>query len=104
MLYLGRLMEIGPADSVFAGPHHPYTEVLLSATPGPDGAVKRVALSGEIPSAVDPPSGCVFHTRCPRRIGPICDTEEPPLSPRQDGHAIRCHLASADLGREEVAT
>ena len=104
VLYLGRLMEIGPAASVFAGPHHPYTEVLLSATPGPDGAVKRVALSGEIPSAVDPPSGCVFHTRCPRRIGPICDTEEPPLSPRRDGHAIRCHLASADLGREEVAT
>ena len=103
VLYLGRLMEIGPADRVFAGPHHPYTEVLLSATPGPDGAVKRVALSGEIPSAVDPPAGCVFHTRCPRRIGPICDTEEPPLSPRQDGHAIRCHLASADLGREAVA-
>ncbi|RYB06593.1 ABC transporter ATP-binding protein [Lichenibacterium ramalinae] len=100
VLYLGRLMEIGPADRVFAGPHHPYTEVLLSASPGPDGAVKRVPLSGEIPSAVDPPSGCVFHTRCPRRIGPICDTEEPPLSPRQDGHAIRCHLDSADLGRE----
>jgi peptide/nickel transport system ATP-binding protein len=103
VLYLGRLMEVGPADRVFAGPHHPYTEVLLSATPGPDGAVRRVPLSGEIPSAVDPPAGCVFHTRCPRRIGPICDTEEPPLSPRQDGHAIRCHLASADLGREAVA-
>jgi peptide/nickel transport system ATP-binding protein len=103
VLYLGRLMEIGPADRVFAGPHHPYTEVLLSATPGPEGAGKRIALSGEIPSAVDPPAGCVFHTRCPRRIGPICDTEEPPLSPREDGHAIRCHLARADLGREPVA-
>ena len=102
VLYLGRLMEVGPADRVFAGPHHPYTEVLLSAAPGPDGAVKRVALSGEIPSAVDPPAGCVFHTRCPRRIGPVCDTEEPPLTPREDGHAIRCHLASADLGREGV--
>ncbi len=99
VLYLGRLMEIGPAEAVFAGPHHPYTEVLLSATPGPDGAVKRVAIAGEMPSAVDPPAGCVFHTRCPRRIGPVCDTEEPPLSLRHDGHAIRCHLPLADLGR-----
>jgi peptide/nickel transport system ATP-binding protein len=100
VLYLGRLMEIGPATRVFAGPHHPYTEALLSATPARDGTVRRVALQGEIPSAVDPPSGCVFHTRCPRRIGPICDDEEPPLTLREDRHAVRCHLRLDEMGRE----
>ncbi len=100
VLYLGRLLEIGPAATVFGGPHHPYTEALLSALPGPDGESLRVKLEGEIPSAVSPPSGCVFHTRCPRHIGPICDTEEPALSERGQGHAIRCHLATVELGRE----
>ena len=102
VLYLGRLMEVGPADRVFAGPHHPYTEALLSATPARDGTVRRVALKGDIPSALDPPAGCAFHTRCPRRIGPICDDEEPPLALREDGHAIRCHLPLAEMGREAV--
>ena len=100
VLYLGRLMEIGPADRVFSGPHHPYTEALLSAVPGRDGTSRRVRLEGEIPSAMTPPSGCVFHTRCPRHIGPICDTEEPPLSERDAGHSIRCHLATVEMGRE----
>ncbi len=102
VLYLGRLMEVGPAERVLGGPHHPYTEVLLSAMPGRDGAVRRVTLKGEIPSAVNPPSGCVFHTRCPRYIGPICDEREPALVERETGHAIRCHLALADMGREAV--
>ncbi len=102
VLYLGRLMEVGPAARVFAGPHHPYTEALLSATPARDGTVRRVALKGDIPSALDPPTGCAFHTRCPRRIGPICDDEEPPLALREDGHAIRCHLPLAEMGREAV--
>ncbi len=100
VLYLGRLMEVGPAERVFRGPHHPYTEALLSAVPGPDGTSRRVILKGEIPSAVRPPTGCAFHTRCPRRIGPICDTEEPPLSERDAGHAIRCHLATVEMRRE----
>ena len=100
VLYLGRLMEIGAADQVFSGPHHPYTEALLSAIPERDGTSRRVRLQGEIPSAIDPPSGCVFHTRCPRHIGPICDTDEPPLSERSPGHAIRCHLATVEMGRE----
>ncbi len=100
VLYLGRLLEIGPAETVFGGPHHPYTEALLSAVPGPNGESRRVKLEGDIPSAVNPPSGCVFHTRCPRRIGPICDTEEPALNERGLDHAIRCHLATVELGRE----
>ncbi len=104
VLYLGRLMEVGPAERVLAGPHHPYTEVLLSAAPARDGGTRRVALKGEIPSAVNPPPGCVFHTRCPRRIGPICDTEEPALVERDGPHAIRCHLDVASMGREAADT
>jgi peptide/nickel transport system ATP-binding protein len=94
VLYLGRLMEIGPAERVFAGPHHPYTEALLSAVPALDGqAPERVRLEGDIPSAIHPPSGCVFHTRCPRQLGEICRTQEPPLHPgAEPGHQIRCHI------------
>ncbi len=78
VLYLGRLMELGPADKVFSFPHHPYTEALLSAVPSVDAVDRqRIRLDGEIPSAADPPSGCVFHTRCPRKIGEICETTEP---------------------------
>ena len=69
VLYLGRVMEVGPAETVFAGPHHPYTEALFSAVPTLDGQrPDRIRLTGEIPSAADPPSGCVFHTRCPRKL------------------------------------
>ena len=69
VLYLGRLMELGPAERVFSGPHHPYTEALLSAVPTIEGAERpRIKLQGEIPSAANPPSGCVFHTRCPRKL------------------------------------
>jgi len=100
VLYLGRLMEIGLAAEVFAGPHHPYTEALLSAVPSieePDA--ERIRLKGEIPSAVDPPSGCVFHTRCPRFLGAICSEQEPPLHAAGAGHAIRCHIPVAELAR-----
>lgn len=98
VLYLGRLMEIGPADQVFAGPHHPYTEALLSAIPVIDNReVERIRLSGEIPSAVNPPSGCVFHTRCPRKIGAICEQQEPLLNRIDSRHAIRCHIPVDDL-------
>lgn len=100
VLYLGRLMEIGPADQVFAGPHHPYTEALLSAIPAIDGADEgRIRLKGEIPSAINPPTGCVFHTRCPRKIGSICEQQEPPLARFNGGHAIRCHLPPDELPR-----
>jgi len=100
VLYLGRLMESGPAERVFNGPHHPYTEALLSAVPDADGRIARIPLTGEIPSAVRPPRGCVFHTRCPRKIGRVCEEEEPRLLARdEDSHSIRCHLPTPELGR-----
>jgi peptide/nickel transport system ATP-binding protein len=98
VLYLGRLMEIGEAGQVFSAPHHPYTEALLSALPQVDGAKsERVKLTGDIPSAMDPPSGCVFHTRCPRKLGEICETTEPPLVDEEADHYIRCHIPVDEL-------
>jgi peptide/nickel transport system ATP-binding protein len=94
VLYLGRVMEVGPAERVFSGPHHPYTEALLSAVPTLDGdGLKRIKLTGEIPSAASPPSGCVFHTRCPRKLASgICETTEPPLAEVEPGHLMSCHI------------
>jgi peptide/nickel transport system ATP-binding protein len=99
VLYLGRVMEVGPAEAVFAGPHHPYTEALFSAVPSLDGQRhERIRLTGEIPSAADPPSGCVFHTRCPRKLTTgICESTEPPLLEGEPGHPIRCHIPLAEL-------
>jgi peptide/nickel transport system ATP-binding protein len=100
VLYLGRVMEVGPAAQVFGGPQHPYTEALLSAVPTLDDLDRlRIRLEGEIPSAADPPSGCPFHTRCPRKIGEICETTEPELLEEQSGHGIRCHIPLAELRR-----
>jgi peptide/nickel transport system ATP-binding protein len=91
VLYLGRVMEIGPAERVFMGPHHPYTRALLSAVS---------SLGGEIPSAIHGLSGCVFHARCPRKLGSICENEDPPLQPgAEPGHEIRCHIPTRDLDR-----
>jgi peptide/nickel transport system ATP-binding protein len=94
VLYLGRVMEIGPAETVFAGPHHPYTEALLSAVPSLDGLPSaRIRLEGEIPSAANPPSGCVFHTRCPRKLTTgVCESTEPPLAEVAPGHLMSCHI------------
>jgi peptide/nickel transport system ATP-binding protein len=108
VLYLGRLQEIGPADVVFDGPHHPYTEALLSAVPTIDGGGRdRIRLEGDIPSAASPPSGCVFHTRCHRKLGEICELEEPPLVEVEEGHLMRCHIPIEELrrlqGKEKVA-
>jgi peptide/nickel transport system ATP-binding protein len=99
VLYLGRVMEVGPAETVFTGPHHPYTEALFSAVPSLDGQRHdRIKLEGEIPSAADPPSGCVFHTRCPRKLTTgVCESTEPPLLEGEPGHLIRCHIPLADL-------
>ncbi|RWP16086.1 MAG: ABC transporter ATP-binding protein [Mesorhizobium sp.] len=98
VLYLGRILEMGPSESVFAGPNHPYTEALLSAVPQLDGAQNtRIRLPGEIPSAANPPTGCVFHNRCPRKLGAICETLEPPQNEVQPGHVIRCHIRTEDL-------
>jgi peptide/nickel transport system ATP-binding protein len=99
VLYLGRVMEVGPAEVVFSGPHHPYTEALFSAVPSLDGQrPDRIRLTGEIPSAADPPSGCVFHTRCPRKLTTgICESTEPALLQEEPDHQIRCHIPLADL-------
>ena len=83
---------------MFGGPHHPYTEALLSAVPTIDGGGRdRIKLEGDIPSAAEPPSGCVFHTRCPRFLGPICVEQEPPLVEVEDGHLMRCHIPIEEL-------
>jgi peptide/nickel transport system ATP-binding protein len=100
VLYLGRLMEFGEADDVYDAPQHPYTEALLSSVPGAEGEERpRIRLQGDIPSAADPPSGCVFHTRCPRYLGAICEEQEPPLAEVERGHFIRCHIPVDELRR-----
>jgi peptide/nickel transport system ATP-binding protein len=100
VMYLGRLQEVGDAETVFGGPHHPYTEALLSAVPTLEGEERtRIRLEGEIPSAANPPSGCVFHTRCPRFVGEICVQEEPPLAEVEPGHLMRCHIPVEELRR-----
>ncbi|GAB7521599.1 dipeptide ABC transporter ATP-binding protein [Paraburkholderia sp. 2C] len=102
VLYVGQLLEIGPAAAVFDGPHHPYTEALLSSVPTLDAHTtnsgrERIRLEGEPPSPAAPPSGCVFHTRCPRKIGAICEQQDPPSSDAGDGHRIRCHIPIDEL-------
>ena len=88
---------------MFSGPHHPYTEALLSAVPTIDGEQRdRIRLEGDIPSAADPPTGCVFHTRCPRFLGNICVNEEPPLVEAEPGHHMRCHIPIEELRRLQV--
>ena len=102
VMYLGRLMEVGPADKVFLGPHHPYTESLVAAVPTIERtAHRRIKLEGEIPSAVNPPSGCVFHTRCHRKLGAICEDEVPPLIEGEPEHLVRCHIPLAQLGNTD---
>jgi peptide/nickel transport system ATP-binding protein len=100
VLYLGRMMELGPAEVVFNGPHHPYTEALLSAVPTIDGGGRdRIKLAGEIPSAASPPSGCVFQTRCHRKVGAVCEQEAPPLVEVEPGHLMACHIPIQELRR-----
>ena len=98
VMYLGRIMELAPTDKMFTGPNHPYTEALLSAVPSVDGeAENRIPLTGEIPSPKDPPSGCVFHTRCHRFIPGTCDVTEPEVEETSPGHSMRCHIPAAQL-------
>jgi peptide/nickel transport system ATP-binding protein len=99
VMYLGQIVEIGPAEAIYAPPYHPYTEALLSAVPipDPDAEQKDIRLSGNVPSALNPPSGCRFHTRCPRRNmlpdgGLICEKEAPPWQENGHGHRILCHI------------
>jgi oligopeptide transport system ATP-binding protein len=94
IMYLGRIVEIVRTDALQSVPLHPYTEALLAATPVPDPAVKRrrAPLAGEVPSPIEPPSGCRFHTRCPIRRMPLCAAEAPPLRESSPGHWIACHV------------
>jgi peptide/nickel transport system ATP-binding protein len=102
VMYLGRIMEVGDTDHVFNGPHHPYTEALLSAVPSVDGTLRqRIELKGEIPSPANPPSGCVFHTRCHRAIEGLCAATEPPVVDIGSGHLIRCHLPVDELATQK---
>ncbi len=104
VMYLGRVQEVGTTEQIFDGPHHPYTEALLSAVPSVDGEPsRRIRLTGEIPSPAHPPAGCVFHTRCHRFIKGTCDVIEPPVIEPEPGHRIRCHLPVSELGRTHVA-
>lgn len=101
VVYLGRLWETGTADEIFALPYHPYTEALLSAIPVPDPEArqKRIRLEGSVPSAMNTPSGCRFHPRCPRKIGRVCETEEPPWRSTSATHRICCHIEIDELRR-----
>jgi peptide/nickel transport system ATP-binding protein len=100
VMYLGQLVDVGPAEAVFAPPHHPYTEALVSAIPAlAPSPTERIRLHGTLPSASDPPSGCRFHTRCPRKLGAVCEEQEPPWQTGAEGHRYRCHIAPEELRR-----
>jgi peptide/nickel transport system ATP-binding protein len=100
VMYLGRIMEVGESETVFRGPNHPYTEALLSAIPNVDGEpAARIRLEGEIPSPANPPSGCVFHTRCHRFMKNLCEVTEPPLIEVEPGHLMKCHIPVDELRR-----
>jgi peptide/nickel transport system ATP-binding protein len=106
VMYLGALMEWGDAEDVFAPPFHPYTEALLSAIPIADPEVQQrpIRLEGSVPSAAKMPTGCRFHTRCPRKIGRICETEAPPWREGRSAHRISCHIPLDELKRLQADT
>ncbi|MFU8863720.1 MAG: dipeptide ABC transporter ATP-binding protein [Rhodobacterales bacterium] len=102
VMYLGHVVELGSTDQVFSPPYHPYTEALLSAVPIADTRVKKkhIVLEGDIPSAMNPPPGCPFQTRCGWKAkvpGGLCEREVPPVRHLAEGHQIKCHLSDAEL-------
>ncbi|MDX8400508.1 MAG: ABC transporter ATP-binding protein [Gallionellaceae bacterium] len=108
VMYLGRFMEIGDSEAIYAPPYHPYTESLLAAVPAPDPSVKQehIRLEGNVPSPLNPPDGCPFQTRCPRRTmlpddGMICEKEMPSYQHAGNGHQIFCHIPLEQLRQLE---
>jgi len=99
VIYLGRIWEIGSAKDVFVPPYHPYTEALISAIPiaDPEHKPERIRLKGSVPSPINIPPGCRFHTRCPRKVGEICETEEPLWQEAGNFHRICCHISVHEL-------
>jgi peptide/nickel transport system ATP-binding protein len=94
IMYLGKIMEMGSTENIVYEPLHPYTKALISTVPVPDPTTKRseIVIPGEIPSPINPPSGCRFHTRCPFYIGDKCHAEEPEFFEIGRGHLVACHL------------
>ncbi|MDU8913028.1 ABC transporter ATP-binding protein [Aestuariicoccus sp. MJ-SS9] len=106
VMYLGHVVELGTTEQVFAPPYHPYTEALLSAVPIADTKVvkQHIVLEGDIPSAMNPPPGCPFQTRCRWKSkvpGGLCEKEVPPQRTMADGHQIKCHLSEAEFANME---
>ena len=99
VMYLGKIVETAPTPALFAAPQHPYTKALLSAIPAPDPArpLRPLPMAGEMPSPLDPPSGCRFHPRCPEAMA-VCAQVEPPLQEYAPGCTVACHVAAQRLG------
>ncbi|TXG79530.1 MAG: ABC transporter ATP-binding protein, partial [Thermomicrobiales bacterium] len=97
VMYLGKIVELGDRNSLYEDPLHPYTKALLSAVPIPDPVIERkrerIILTGDVPSPINPPSGCHFHTRCPY-VMDVCKKIDPILADQGDGHFVACHLYS----------
>ena len=95
VMYLGRVVELATSQQIYESPRHPYTQALLSAAPEPDPSSrkKRIVLEGDVPSPLDPPTGCAFHPRCPIAQKGLCDREAPELRTLDTGHEAACHLA-----------
>jgi len=93
VMYLGKIVEVGPVEDIYTSPQHPYTEILLASIPWPDPTEKKkkIILTGEPPSPINPPPGCYFHPRCPYAFEP-CNRQEPRLKSLDQGHYVACHL------------
>ena len=104
VMYLGKIVELGPKRQIFGAPKHPYTQALLSAVPVPEPGAsrKRIILKGDVPSPINPPKGCRFHTRCPY-VFDRCRTEEPPLRPNAPSHLAACHLHDLPAAQNPLA-
>ncbi|MFC6954209.1 ABC transporter ATP-binding protein [Halorubellus litoreus] len=106
VMYLGEIIETGSTEQIFEPPYHPYTRALLSSIPtlDPHEEKSRIRLDGDVPDARNPPSGCSFNTRCPQKIGEVCETDDPELEGDGDGHCIGCHLSEEEMSESLDAT